>query len=318
MSSVPENIGASSEAWAEAQADAGSLFAEAVRIMARLRGPEGCPWDREQSFESIRKHTLEEAYEVIDAIDQRDWANLKEELGDLLLQVLFYSQMAAEPGYFTIADVVDGLNRKLVRRHPHVFGQEASVQAGNAVPPGMQTEGIDAGQVLRNWEQIKGAEKSASRKVAGTSRLDLVPRALPALMEAGKLGAKAAKSGFDWPDADGVFAKFDEEIGELRAEIVQQKTDTNSGSNLKTGGYDCDLVAGEVGDLLFTAVNLARHLGVDPELALRETNGKFRRRFAAMEQATTVPLEQHPSSKLEALWENAKLLEAAALEDERR
>src|SRR5580698_7624584 len=201
------------------QQDAGQNFVEAVAIMARLRAPGGCPWDREQTFDSIRKYTLEETYEVFDAIERRNWTDLKEELGDLLLQVLFYAEMAAEAGDFTISDVIEGLNRKLIRRHPHVFGDEAAA-AGNVVE-GLETDGIDAKQVLRNWEQIKQLEKNAQVKdeeIRG--RLDAVPRALPALAEATKLGSKAAKSGFDWPDERGLFDKLQEEIGELETELA--------------------------------------------------------------------------------------------------
>jgi MazG family protein len=277
------------------QQDAGRQFAEAVAIMARLRAPGGCPWDREQSFDSIRKYTLEETYEVFDAIERRDWADLKEELGDLLLQVLFYSEMAAEAGDFTISDVVEGLNRKLIRRHPHVFGDEAAAAAGN-VAKGLETNGIDAKQVLRNWEQIKQLEKDIQVKdeeVKG--RLEGVPRALPALLEATKLGSKAAKSGFDWPDVRGLFDKLQEEIGELEAELATPEAKPNAAA-----------VASEVGDLLFTAVNLARHLHVDPEFALRETNAKFRRRFAVMEAASNSPLEELAPESLEKLWNEAK------------
>jgi ATP diphosphatase len=275
--------------------DAGRQFAEAVAIMARLRAPGGCPWDREQTFDSIRKYTLEETYEVFDAIERRDWAHLKEELGDLLLQVLFYSEMAAEAGDFSISEVIAGLNRKLIRRHPHVFGDEAAAAAGN-VAEGLETDGIDAKQVLRNWEQIKQLEKNTQVKDEGIKgRLDAVPRALPALSEATKLGSKAAKSGFDWPDVRGLFDKLQEEIGELEAELVETP--------------DAKAVASEVGDLLFTAVNLARHLHVDPEFALRETNAKFRRRFAAMETASDTPLEDLAPASLEKLWDEAKELE---------
>lgn len=277
------------------QQDAGRQFAEAVAIMARLRAPGGCPWDREQSFDSIRKYTLEETYEVFDAIERRDWADLKEELGDLLLQVLFYSEMATEAGDFTISDVVEGLNRKLIRRHPHVFGDEAAAAAGN-VAKGLETNEIDAKQVLRNWEQIKQLEKDIQVKgeeVKG--RLEGVPRALPALLEATKLGSKAAKSGFDWPDVRGLFDKLQEEIGELEAELATPEAKPNAAA-----------VASEVGDLLFTAVNLARHLHVDPEFALRETNAKFRRRFAMMEAASNSPLEELDSESLEKLWNEAK------------
>jgi nucleoside triphosphate diphosphatase len=269
------------------QDPSGTLFAEAVSIMARLRGPGGCPWDREQSFESIRKYTLEETYEVLDAIERRDWQNLSEELGDLLLQVLFYAQMATEPGYFTIADVVAGLNRKLVRRHPHVFGDEASLAAGNAVTSPLETTEIDAAQVLRNWDAIKQAEKGEQ-----TSILDSIPRSLPSLMEAAKLSSRAQKVGFDWPDVEGVFAKLEEETGELR-------------EAMHDGPHE-DVIS-EMGDLLFTMVNLARRLKVDPELALRHTNSKFRRRFAAMEAASAQPLEALTPDQLETLWSNAKL-----------
>ena len=175
-------VGMSSER--DQATDPAALFAEAVSIMARLRGPGGCPWDREQTFDTIRKYTLEESYEVFDAIERRNWPDLCEELGDLLLQVLFYAQMASEPGYFTIADVIAGLNRKLVRRHPHVFGDEASMAAGNAVTSPLETADIDSGQVLRNWDAIKRAEKQGSA-------LDGIPRGLPSLLEAAKLGAGA-------------------------------------------------------------------------------------------------------------------------------
>jgi ATP diphosphatase len=271
--------------------NAGERFAEAAAIMARLRAPRGCPWDREQTFDSIRKYTLEETYEVLDAIERRDWNHLKEELGDLLLQVLFYAEMASEAGHFNISDVISELNRKLVRRHPHVFGEEASAAAGN-VAEGLETGGIDAKQVLRNWEEIKQREKS-SEEVKHPGRLHGVPRSLPALMEAAKLGSKAAKSGFDWPDVQGLFAKLEEEIRELETEI--RRTEQNQGA-----------VVLEVGDLLFTVVNLARHLNVDPEMALRETNAKFRRRFARMEAASEKPLEELSSAELEALWNRAK------------
>src|ERR1700733_8881085 len=176
-----------------------ALFAEAVSIMARLRGPDGCPWDREQSFDSIRKYTLEESYEVFDAIERRHWNDLCEELGDLLLQVLFYAQMASESGYFTIGDVISGLNRKLIRRHPHVFGEQASVAAGNAVKSALETTGIDAHQVLRNWDAIKQAEKGQAEKGQAekpeSSALDSIPLSLPALLGAAKLGSRAPNTG---------------------------------------------------------------------------------------------------------------------------
>jgi nucleoside triphosphate diphosphatase len=256
-------------------------IAEAVAIMARLRAPDGCPWDREQTFDSIKRHTLEETYEVFDAIERRAWPDLKDELGDLLLQVLFYAQMASEAGYFTIQEVAENLNAKLIRRHPHIF-------AG--------AEATDSNAVLRNWEKIKQIEKKGSASTQ-TSMLDDIPRSMPAMMEAGKLGSRAAKIGFDWPNADGLFDKLDEEIAELKAEL-----DPSSPANSATA------IEAELGDILFTVVNLARHLRVDPESALRATNTKFRRRFAAMESAAgnSAALEASTPDQLEILWNQAK------------
>lgn len=255
-------------------------LAQAVAIMARLRGPGGCPWDREQTFDSIKRYTLEETYEVFDAIERRAWPDLKDELGDLLLQVLFYAQMAAEAGYFTIDDVADNLNAKLIRRHPHIFGDAAAT---------------DPDAVLRNWEQIKKAEKQNAPD-RPQSLLGDVPRTMPAMLEAGKLGSRAAKVGFDWPDASGLFDKIEEEIGELKAEIAPE-------AEVPTAA-----VEEELGDLLFTVVHLARHLRVDPESALRGANAKFRSRFAAMEQAAggAEALESLSSEQLEQLWTEAK------------
>ncbi len=274
----------------------GQTFAEAVAIMRRLREPEGCPWDREQSFDSIRKYTLEETYEVLDAIERRDWGELKDELGDLLLQVLFYAQMAAEAGHFSIEDVIAGLNRKLVRRHPHVFGEEAAAAAGNSAA-GLEVAGIDSAQVLRNWDEIKKRERAG--KVGTEGRLEAVSRSMPALAEAAKIGSKAAKAGFDWPDVSGLMDKLREETAELEAEIA--------------AGEPAREAAGrELGDLLFTTVNLARHLKVDPETTLRDTNARFRRRFRHMEEATGKPLEELAPEELEALWAGAKRAERDA------
>jgi nucleoside triphosphate diphosphatase len=269
-------------------------FAEAVSVMRRLREPGGCPWDREQSFDSIRKYTLEETYEVLDAIERRDWPGLKDELGDLLLQVLFYAQMAAEAGHFTIQEVVEGLNRKLVRRHPHVFGEEAAAAAGNSAT-GLEVDGINSAQVLRNWEEIKKRERAAKpeSEERPEGRLDGVSRSMPALAEAAKIGSRAAKSGFDWPDILGLMDKLREETAELEAEIA--------------AGESAREAAGkELGDLLFTAVNLARHLKVDPEMTLRDTNARFRRRFRFMEEAAGKSLEELSPDELEALWAQAK------------
>jgi ATP diphosphatase len=266
-----------------ANADTGEALARVAAIMARLRGPGGCPWDREQTFDSIKRHTLEETYEVFDAIERRDWPELKDELGDLLLQVLFYAEMASEAGYFNLRDVAEGLTAKLVRRHPHVFGDV------DAATP-------DA--VLRNWEQIKTEEKAAKPKSEALSEslLSEVPRSMPATMEASKLGSKAAKVGFDWPDASGLFAKMDEELAELMVEVEAKHKEN---------------VEAEFGDLLFTAMNLARHLKVDPESALRRSNAKFRARFAAMEREAggAEILKQLAPEELEKLWEQAKAIE---------
>ena len=287
----------SSDAKKDAVQRAGERFGEAVAIMHRLRAPGGCPWDREQTFETIRKYTLEETYEVFDAIERRDWPELRDELGDLLLQVLFYAEMAAEEGHFAIDDVVEGLNRKLVRRHPHVFGEEAAARAGNQAT-GLETEDIDASQVLRNWEEIKKWEKD-QKGTAGQDtmgRLEGIPRSMPALMEAAKLGSKAAKAGFDWPNVSGLLDKLREETAELEAEIAKGETAH------KEAGQ-------ELGDLLFTAVNLARYLKVDPELTLRDTNARFRSRFGAMERLSARPLEAVEPDELERLWARAKRVE---------
>jgi len=277
-------------------ATAGAVFAESVAIMARLRGPGGCPWDREQSFDTIRKYTLEETYEVLDAIERRDWPNLTEELGDLLLQVLFYAQMAADEGRFTIADVLETLNRKLIRRHPHVFGEEASAAAGNKASVDAQVEG-SAAKVLSNWDQIKLAEKqSAAHDQATDSLLDSVQRGQPALLEAAKIGSKASKVGFDWTHWRDLLAKLEEETNELVVEAEALPAEPGRQP----------AVEAELGDLLFTVVNLGRHLGVDAEMALRGTNGRFRARFRQMEAATERPLSELPPAELEALWAHAK------------
>ncbi len=254
--------------------------------MARLRGPGGCPWDREQTFDSIKPYTVEETYEVLEAIDNREWDELPGELGDLLLQVLFYSQMAAEDGKFSIDDVLDRLCDKLVSRHPHVFGD---VKADTS------------SEVLRNWEAIKKQEKLEKQSAAppgeNASLLDGVSSAMPALLEAHKLSSRASKVGFDWPEVTGLFDKLQEEIRELRAELNQSPERNRI------------RIEEEVGDLFFVLVNLARHLSVDPESALKKTNRKFRRRFRLMEEqlrAGGKSPEQATLEELESIWHQAK------------
>lgn len=246
--------------------------------MARLRAPGGCPWDREQTFDTIKPYLLEETYEVMDAIDARDWPNLAEELGDLLLQVVFFAQMAEEAGHFTLADSVEAINSKLIRRHPHVFGEG---------------EAKTASDVVRRWDEIKAEEKSGKGEKP-KKLLDGVSRALPALVEAQQISSKAAKSGFDWPSITEVFAKMREELGELE-------------SARATGAHD--EIESEIGDLLFTIVNVARFLKVDPEQALRGTNGRFRRRFAQVEDGLAQGGKTTSDASLEemeALWQAAK------------
>jgi MazG family protein len=263
-----------------AQPGVGESFERLVEIMARLRAPGGCPWDREQSFDTIKPYTLEETYEVLDAIDRRDYAGLCEELGDFLLQAVFYAQMAHEEGRFSIGDSLEAINAKLIRRHPHVFA------AGDANTPD---------QVLARWDEIKGEEKREKGEQP-KGWLDGVQRALPALMEAYEISKKAAKAGFEWPDFEQVLEKLREELGELdRARAL--------------GGQD--EIEGEVGDLLFTLVNVARWLKVDPEQALRKTNAKFRRRFAHLEQTLAGrgrSVEQSTLEEMELLWQQAKTL----------
>jgi XTP/dITP diphosphohydrolase/ATP diphosphatase len=251
-------------------------LAESIAIMARLRAPNGCPWDREQTFDSIKRHTLEETYEVFDAIDRRAWPELKDELGDLLLQVLFYAQMAEEAGYFSIEDVAAILNAKLIRRHPHIFAEATAETAED---------------VKQTWDAIKQTERTS--KPRPTPYLDEVPEYMPAILEAFKLGQRAAKVGFDWPDAGGLLDKIGEESEELRAEIA-------SG--------DAASMHDELGDLLFTVVNLARHLQQEPEFALRSANRKFRRRFNAMEALAggVEALKELSPEELDRLWREAK------------
>jgi len=258
-------------------------LSESIAIMARLRAPDGCPWDRAQTFDSIKRHTLEETYEVFDAIDRRAWPDLKDELGDLLLQVLFYAQMAADEGFFTIEDVAANLNAKLIRRHPHIFADAVAHTPED---------------VKQTWEQVKLQERAGTAS-APPHLIDGVTRHQPAFLEAAKLGKKASSVGFDWPDAKGLIEKLREETAELEAE-------------LQTEPIDLQRAEDELGDLLFTAVNLARHLKLEPEFALRGANAKFRRRFNAMEDAAGGPeaLIRLTAEEFDRLWRNAKAVPA--------
>ena len=250
--------------------------------MARLRAPGGCPWDRKQSFDTIKSYLLEESYEVMDAIDQRDWPGLAGELGDLLLQPVFFAEMAREENLFTISDSLDAINTKLVRRHPHVFG-DASADTPE--------------DVKQRWDEIKNQEKAERGAPKADSILDDIPRSLPALVEAEKIGKKAASAGFEWPNIDGVLDKLQEEVEELAA--ARQSRDQEH-------------IRHEIGDLLFTLVNLARFLKVDPEQALRKTNARFRRRFAHVEEqiaASGNTFSETPLEQMEAFWQEAKEME---------
>jgi ATP diphosphatase len=265
-------------------------IARLLEIMAALRTPvTGCPWDLEQDFASIAPYTLEEAYEVVDAIERGDMADLKDELGDLLLQVVFHARMAEEQGAFAFPDVVEAITRKLVRRHPHVFGDARD---------------LSPGEVKNLWDEIKREEKAERRAARGAMGLPAeaheagvlggVPAALPALTRAQKLTAKAAKVGFDWPDAMQVIEKIHEELEEV-------KEASSSGER--------DRIEDEIGDLLFSVTNLARHFGIDPERALRRTNAKFERRFTSVERALRDQgrsLDEASLDEMEELWVEAK------------
>ena len=255
-----------------------------IEIMARLRAPEGgCPWDLEQTFATIAPYTVEEAYEVSDAIQRGDLADLKEELGDLLLQVVFHARMAEEMDAFAFEDVAKAIADKMIRRHPHVFG--------DASERDVETQTV-------SWEATKAAERAEKAAKTPASALDGVALALPALMRAEKLQKRAARVGFDWPEARQVLDKIEEEIGELRAEI--------------DAGAPKEAVEDEVGDLMFALANLARHLKVDPEVALRRCNAKFERRFRAIEAALAADGRKPDDASLEemeVLWQRAKLTE---------
>jgi tetrapyrrole methylase family protein / MazG family protein len=261
-------------------AEVADRFADLVALVARLRSPEGCPWDREQSHESIKGLVVEEAYEVVEAIDEGDDAELSAELGDLLLQVVFHADIAARESRFTVKDVIDALSDKLVRRHPHVFGGEKAETSG---------------EVLKNWEALKEAERAAKGESPDASMLESVSPALPAMLEAQQLTTKVARVGFDWPHVDDAFGKLDEELDELKRV-----------SNGTPGTHE---IEAEIGDLLFTIVNVARLLGVDPETALKASNRKFRRRFGFIEDRLREQGRKPADSSLDemdALWNQAK------------
>jgi len=293
----------------------GERFERAVAIMERLRAPGGCPWDREQTFDSIKPYTLEETYEVLEAIDNRDWPELAGELGDLLLQVLFYAEMAKEQSSFSIDDVLDRLSNKLIHHHPHVFGD---VKADTSA------------EVKRNWEALKVEErkKSADQKAAdgGVAKnephsiLAGVSSAMPSLLEAYKLSSRAAQAGFDWPNVEGLFDKLHEETAELREQLEQFPAPgpRPQGRGVAGSGRTAipdelqSRLEDEVGDLFFVLVNIARYLSLDPESALRKTNRKFKRRFQWMEarlHESGRSADQAPMEELESLWKQAKAQE---------
>jgi MazG family protein len=292
----------------------GAKFERAVSIMARLRAPGGCPWDREQTFDTIKRYTLEETYEVLEAIDNRDWKELTGELGDLLLQVLFYAEMAQEEGTFTIEDVLDTLSNKLIHRHPHVFGD---------------TKADDSAQVLKNWEALKAEEKQEKEKRknlhSGNEAMESKPELLlegvsskmPALQEAHKISSKAAHVGFDWPQVQGLFEKLSEETHELQEHLRDLPSAcAHSTQKPEIPPELRQHVEDEVGDLFFVLVNIARYLSVDPESALRKTNRKFRRRFGWLEEKLREKgrsLEEATLEEMEALWQQAKTLEEPKL-----
>jgi MazG family protein len=267
----------------------GQWFEKLVAVQARLRAPNGCPWDREQTHQSLRTYLIEEAYEVLEALESGNDAKFAEEMGDLLLQIVFHSQIAREEGRFTVAEVIREIHDKMIRRHPHVFGK---------------TRAKDSAEVLRNWEQIKAQERRLSHKkndsktgdeaTKETSLLDGVSRALPATLEGFQLTRKASRIGFDWEDSGGVFEKIQEEAEELKKALREQ---------------DHPKMEEELGDLLFAAVNLSRFLKIDPEIALKKANAKFSRRFRAMETMARKngrKFKDLPREEMEAFWEAAK------------
>jgi tetrapyrrole methylase family protein / MazG family protein len=274
----------------------GEWFERLVAVQARLRAPNGCPWDREQTHQTLRTYLVEEAYEVLEALDSKDDAKFAEEMGDLLLQIVFHSQIAQEEGRFSVSDVVREIHDKMIRRHPHVFGE---------------IRAKDSAEVLRNWEQIKAHERrlknetgkpAVNRAAAEPSLLDGVSRGLPATLEGFQLTRKAARIGFDWEDASGVIEKLAEETEELKKALKSE---------------DAKRIEEELGDLLFAAINLSRFLKTDPEIALKKANAKFSRRFHAMERAaraTGREFKELPRDEMEALWDETKKSESSPSE----
>jgi tetrapyrrole methylase family protein/MazG family protein len=273
----------------------GKLFEDLVELQIRLLAPNGCPWDREQTHESLRTYLIEEAYEVLDALESGDPDKFAEELGDLLLQIIFHSQLASQAGRFNVGDVIERVHTKMVRRHPHVFGTDKADSAA---------------QVLKNWEQLKAEERRQDRAARGLSDADGpveksasllsgIPRTLPAVMEAYQLTRRASRVGFDWPNVVGVLEKLREEIQELEAEIA-------NGNQAK--------IESEAGDLLFSVVNVVRFLKLDPEIALKKSNHKFIERFRDMEIAALSDgkkLADLNAAELDALWNTAKLKQSS-------
>lgn len=261
-------------------------FQDLIDLMARLRAPDGCPWDREQTYATLGPMLIEEAYEVIEAAEAEDWNDLRDELGDLLFQIVFYGQIGAEKGHFDLHQAIARVHEKMIRRHPHVFGEEKVTGTAD---------------VLANWEAIKAAERKAEGKedAGEKSLLDGVSSKLPALLEAFQLTTKAARVGFDWKEVEGVLLKLEEEIRELREEIAREEVDQEA-------------VAGEIGDVLFVITNLARWRGVAPESALKATNRKFRRRFRHVEKRIAEQGRAWSEVSLEEMdehWDEAKRIE---------
>jgi MazG family protein len=264
----------------------GQKFERLVEIMATLRGPDGCPWDKQQDFNTLKPMLVEEVYEVLEAIENNDFEGLAEELGDLLLHVVFHAHLGKEAGRFDINAVIDQISDKLIRRHPHVFGQESASTAE---------------EVIKNWEAIKAQEKAQklkNRTPEQRSLLEGIPSKLPAFHEAHQISSRAARAGFDWPDVEGIFEKLQEEVRELR-EVIAEDNDHGRRERLED----------EVGDMLFVIVNIARYLKIDSESALKRANRKFKARFQYMESELArqgKTLEQTSLDEMEALWQKAK------------